>query len=364
MRTRIFTLLTVLSLILVACSGGGSDGSATTASPTEDTTLAAPAAEAVLLSYSLEPGTTHEYEVELDQTIEMASSGDTTAMGDEALPGELSIDMVGTSTFTHTVSEGPEPGIYEVHIVGDFSDLTFSGTIDGEPVDESEIPDMAQMEPVDITVLVDEQGNIIPDDTEGIEDGLFGNFGGLDMLESLGGGTAAFDRLVGPPLSEGEVTVGDTWSETIEVPALPDSDPVVTQVDSEVVGVEDLDGTEVFVIETTTTTSPIEFDLAQILVGFMTAFVPEDATDEEQAEIDQLVEQLRFVISVDETVGELTTRFDPAEGLAKQTDFANTTHMVMDVNIPDETTGDLVAFAMDMTITQDVTYRLVGSESA
>lgn len=364
MRTRISIVLTVLALVAVACSGGGSDASSTIAPPTEDTTTTAANAEAVLLSYSLVPGTTHEYEVELDQTIEMTSSGDTTAMGDEALPGELSIDMVGTSTFSHTVSEGPEPGVFEVHIVGDFSDLTFSGTIDGEPVDESEIPDMAQMEPVDITVLVDEQGNIIPDDNEGIEDGLFGDFGGLDMLESLGGGSAAFDRFAGPPLSDGEVTVGDTWSETIEVPALPDSDPVVTQVDSEVVGVEEFDGSEVFVIETTTTTSPIEFDLAQILVGFMTAFVPEDATDEERAEIDQLVEQLRFVISVDETVGELTTRFDPAEGLAKQTDFANTTHMVMDVNIPDETTGDLVEFAMDMTITQDVTYRLVGSSTA
>ncbi len=364
MRTRIFTLLIGLAVIVVACSGEGVDDSTETTAAAAETTTTAATAEAVLLSYSLVPGTTHEYEVDLDQTIEMTSTGDTTAMGEESLPGELSIDMVGTSTFTHTVSEGPEPGVFEVHIVGDFSDLSFSGTIDGEPVDESEIPDMAQMEPVDITVLVDEQGNIIPDDSEGIEDGLFGDFGGLDMLESLGGGAAAFDRFVGPPLSDGEVTVGDTWSETIEVPALPDSDPVVTQVDSEVVGVDDLDGTEVFVIETTTTTSPIEFDLAQILVGFMTAFVPDDASEEERAEIDQLVEQLRFQISVDETVGELTTRFDPAEGLAKQTDFANTTHMVMDVNIPDETTGDLVAFAMDMTITQDVTYRLVGSSTA
>lgn len=361
MRTRTLTLLTVLALSLAACAGESTDGSTTTAEPDPTTT---PSVEAVLLSYSLEAGTTYEYEVDMDQTIEMTSTGDTSAMGEDDLPGELEINMVGTADFTHTVSEGPEPGTFEVAIVGDFSDMEFTGTVDGEPVDESEIPDMAQMDPVDVTVVVDEQGNVIPDETQGLGGDMFGDLGGLDMLQSLGGGSAALGQFVGPPLSDDEVTVGDTWSKTVEIPTLPESDPVTTQIDSEVVGTEELDGNEVFVIDTTTTTSEIEFDLAQILVGFMTAFVPEDASDEERAEIDSLVEQLRFVISVDETTGELTTLFDPVDGLTKEADYANTTHMVMDVNIPDETTGDLVAFGMDLNITQNLVYRLVGSGSA
>jgi hypothetical protein len=362
MRTRTLTLLTVLVLVIAACGDEGGDSS-TTSRPGTDTT-AASGVEAVLLSYALEPGTTYEYEVDMDQTIEMTSTGDTTAMGEDDLPGELEINMVGTADFTHTVSEGPEPGTFEVAIVGDFADMEFTGTVDGEPVEESDIPDMAQMEPVDVTVIVDEQGNVIPDESEGLGGDMFGDLGGLDMLQSLGGGSAALGQFVGPPLSEEEVTVGDTWSKTIEIPTLPASDPVTTQIDSEVVGTEELDGSEVFVIDTTTTTSEVEFDLAQILVGFMTAFVPEDATDEERAEMDALVEQLRFVISVDETTGELTTLFDPADGLTKQADYSNTTHMVMDVNIPDETTGDLAAFGMDLDITQDLVYRLVGSGSA
>jgi hypothetical protein len=361
MRNRTLTLLTVLALTLAACAGESTDGSTTIAEPD---TSAAPSVEAVLLSYALEAGTTYEYEVDMDQTIEMTSTGDTSAMGEDDLPGELEINMVGTADFTHTVSEGPEPGTFEVAIVGDFADMEFTGTVDGEPVDESDIPDMAQMEPVDVTVIVDEQGNVIPDENEGLGGDMFGDLGGLDMLQSLGGGSAALGQFVGPPLSEEEVTVGDTWSKTIEIPTLPASDPMTTQIDSEVVGTEELDGTEVFVIDTTTTTSEVEFDLAQILVGFMTAFVPEDATDEERAEMDALVEQLRFVISVDETTGELTTLFDPADGLTKQADYSNTTHMVMDVNIPDETTGDLAAFGMDLDITQDLVYRLVGSGSA
>jgi hypothetical protein len=361
MRTRTLTFLTVLALVLAACGGESTDGSTTTA---EQDTTTTPSVEAVLLSYTLEPGTVHEYEVDMDQTIEMTSTGDTTAMGEDDLPGELEINMVGTADFTHTVSEGPEPGTFEVAIVGDFSDMEFTGTVDGEPVDESEIPDMAQMDPVDVTVIVDEQGNVIPDENEGLGGDMLGDLGGLDMLQSLGGGSAALGQFVGPPLSDDPVTVGDTWSRTIEVPTLPDSDPVTTQIDSAVVGTEELDGSEVFVIDTTTTTSEIEFDLAQILIGFMTAFVPDEASDEEQAEIDAIVEQLRFVISVDETTGNLTTLFDPADGLTKQADYSNTTHMVMDINIPDETTGDLVAFGMDLNITQDLIYRLVGSGSA
>jgi hypothetical protein len=360
MRTRTLTFLTVLALALAACGGESTDGSTTTAEPATTT----PSVEAVLLSYALEPGTVYQYEVDMDQTIEMTSTGDTTAMGEDEIPGELEINMMGTADFTHTVSEGPEPGTFEVAIVGDFADMEFTGTVDGEPVDESEIPDMARMEPVDVTVIVDEQGNVIPDENEGMGGDMLGDLGGLDMLQSLGGGSAALGQFVGPPLSDEEVTVGDTWSNTIEIPTLPEADPVTTQTDSEVVGTEELDGSEVLVIETTTTTSEIEFDLAQILIGFMTAFVPEDASDEEQAEIDAIVEQLRFVISVDETTGNLTTLFDSAEGLTKQADYANTTHMVMDVNIPDETTGDLVAFGMDLNITQDLVYRLVGSGSA
>jgi hypothetical protein len=120
----------------------------------------------------------------------------------------------------------------------------------------------------------------------------------------------------------------------------------------------------VFVIETTTSTSAIDFDLAEVLIGFMSAFVPEEASEEELAEIDALVDQLRFAFSVDPQVAEMTTWFDFEEGVARQTDYSNATHLVMDINVPDEATGELVEFAMDMTIAQDVTYRLVSAGDA
>lgn len=363
MRLRSFSLLTALVLVVAACSGETAEETTTTSTVVEPTTTTAePEVEAVALSYALEPGATYIYEVTIDQTIDLSTTGDTSAMGEgEDLPEEMALTVSGTSTFTHTVSEGPEPGTYQIDIVGDFTDLEFGGTIDGEPVDPTEIPDLAEMEPVDVSIVVDEQGNVIPEDASGAD--FLGALGGLDMLDQFGAGGGA-GQFVGPPLPEGEVTVGDTWSETIETPTLPTDDPITTSIDSEVVATDTIDGAEVFVIETTSITSPIEFDLAELLIGFMTAFVPEDATEDEMAEIEAIVEHLRFGFSIDESVADTTTWFDPLLGLSRQAETSSGTHMVMDVNIPDEATGEMVEFAMDMNISQNVTHRLVDAAGA
>lgn len=364
MRTRPLTLIAVLALVVGACSESTAEDT-TTSSTVAPTTTTTPAPEAVQLSYALEEGTTYEYEVELDQMIDMSTTGDTSVLGgagNEDVPGQMSLGITGTNVFTYAVAEGPEPGTFEITITGDLSGMEFSGTVDGEPIESSDIPDMAQMGPIDVTVVVDEQGNIIPDDTSGLGEDLLGGLGGLNMLDELGAGGGA-GQFIGPPFPEAEITVGDTWSDTVEVPTMPNAEPITTQIDSEVVGTESIGGREVFVIETTNSTSAIEFDLAELLVGFMTAFVPEDMSEEEQAELDALVEELRFAISVDPQVVELTTWFDFDEGVARQAQFSSDTHMVMDLNIPDEATGQFIEFGMDMNITQDVSYRLLGSES-
>lgn len=367
MRIRTFTLVTVLALVLAACGGAATDETTTTDAPETTTTMAGP--EAIELAYALEAGQTFTYEVDMDQSIVMDIEGDPTALAEaegEEVPEQMDLDISGTTTFTYSVADGPEPGTYEVTITGDFANLEFSGTVDGEPITENsaELPDMAEMDPVDVTIVVDEQGNVITDDS-GMGEDFLGSLGGLDMLSRLGPAAGAgTDQFVGPPLSDEEVTVGDTWSETVEIPTLPDDDPITTTIESEVVATDQLDGAEVFVIETTTSTSAVEFDLAELLIGFMTAFVPEDATEEDLAEMDAMVENLRFAFAVDPQVGQMTTWFDHEAGIARQANFVNSTHMVMDINIPDEETGELVEMGLDMTIDQDMTYRLVDSSEA
>jgi len=367
MPIRFLTILSVFALVFAACAGGGAEETSTTSQPVEATTTVAPTPEAMLLSYSLEPGSTLTYEVDMDQSIVMSVDGDASALGDgEEIPAEMDLSIAGSTTFTHEVAEGPEPGTYAITITGDLSDLQVTGTMDDEPVSRGDIPDLAGMEPVEVTIVVDEKGNVIPDESnlgEGLD--FFGGLGGFDMLENMGpgaGGSAG--QFIGPPFTEEEVTVGDSWSETVEIPTLPGDDPILTHIDSEVVGTDVIDGAGVLVIETTTATSAIEFDLAEILIGFMTAFLPEDATPEEQAEMDAMVEQLRFAFSIDPTASEMTTWFDFEAGLSRQADFLNTTHLIMDIKVPDEDTGDLVEMALDMTVAQDITYRLLDAGSA
>lgn len=357
MRIRTLTFLAIFALVVAACSGGTAGEDATTTTQAAETTTTLDAPEAMKLSYELEPGTSHTYEVTMNQQIDMAAEGNGAALGEEDIPEDMSVGVVGTTTFTYEVSEGPEPDTFEIHITGDFGDLEFSGTVDGEDFTGEELPDFAEMEPVDVTVVVDSQGNVIPDES-GLGDDFFGDLGGLDMLENLGSG-AGGGQFVGPPFSDEDVTVGDTWSETIEVPGMAGGDMFTTQIDNVVTATETIDGAETFVIETTTTTSAIEFDLAEFFLGFMFAFLPEDASDEEVAEMEELAEQIKFLFNIDETTTDLTTWFDPGLGLARQADFANETHLVMDIAMPDEESGELVEFSMDMTIDQDISYRLV-----
>lgn len=352
------TLLVALALTVAACGTPGSDVT-TTADAATTTTEAAP--QAIKLTYDLQSGTSYSYEVDIDQAIEMTTTGDATAMGEEEVPGEMSIQIGGTSTLTYSIADGPEPGTYAVAITGDFSDLDVTGTIDGEPVSSEEIPDFAEIDPIETTVIVDEQGNIIPESGDELGTDLLGGLGGLGAMEQLGSG--GLGQFVGPPLTTEEVTVGDTWSETVETPTLPGDDPITTVFENEVVDTDAIDGHDVFVIESTATTSPIEFDLAELLLGFMAGFSPEGAGEDDLAELDAIAAELRFAFSVDESVADSTTWFDIEAGVARISETSRATHMIFDMNVPDEATGELVEFAMDMDMASDVTYRLVGSSS-
>ena len=354
------TLPVVIALALVAAACGQSSADSTTVPTTVPTTEPAP--EAVQLSYSFEPGTTFQYEVTFDQQLNLSTTGDSAAFGEEEMPGQADLGISGVTTFTHTVEDGAEPGTFDITILGDFTDLAVTGTVDGEPVDSGEIPELADIEPVETTITVDEQGNVLSADEEDL--GLGGALGGdPSALGALGSPNMDFGTLIGPPLADREVTVGDTWSETLEEPMPFGEDSITTTVDNEVTGTDTIDGAEVFVIETISTTSLIEFDLAEMMIGFFAAFMPEEATPEERAELEAMMANLRFLMTIQPSDYTTTSWFDPEAGYARRAETAGSSQITFDVNFPDEATAEMVAFAMDMAIDQTVSYRLVDASS-
>lgn len=365
--TRRIVLIGVVALLIAACGPATGEDTTTTSPPTTEAnqpveTTDAPEVETdgILLAYSLEAGTTYEYEVDFNQHLEMTATGDPSALDGEELPGEAVIDMAGTTTFMHTVSDGPEPGTYEIHITGEFGDFTVSGTVDGETINE-EVPEFAEMEPIDVTVVVDDQGNLIHEG-EVLGDPFGAAFGDLG---SLGNGAPGLDpgQFIGPPFSDQEVALGDTWSDQIEFPGMGE-DPITTTIESTITGTDQVDGVEVFVIETSTATSPIELDLGEFFMGLFGAFIPEDATDEELAEFEAAMGELRFVISIDDTASNSTTYFDADAGIARRYNLSSGANIGMDLAMPDETTGELVSFEMNMAMEQEIQYRLISGPVA
>ena len=365
MSKRLFSVIALLALVVAACGGAVSDETTTTEGSDDPvTTISANLPDGQLLSYSLEAGGEYQYEVDLVQHIEMSASGEGAAFEEEDIPGDAVIDVAGTAVFSYSVADGPDAGTYEVTIVGEFTDLEVSGTADGEPVDSSDeisyLSDFASMEPIEVTLLVDEHGNPIVDE-EALEDplaDLFGDLGGLGAIPTPGVDPGQF---VGPALADEEVTVGDTWTEEVSTPGMGGK-PVVTTITSTVTGVEEIDGVEVYVIETQTNTSPIEFDLAELFIGILTAFgTPEG---EDAAEFEAMIEDLKFLISIDASESNGVTYFDAAEGVARKYALVADTHMVMDMNIPDETTGEMSGFIMDMVIDSEMEYRLISGPTA
>lgn len=361
MSKRLFSVTALLALVVAACGGAVPDATTTTAASDDPvTTLVANVPDGQLLSYSLEAGSEYQYEVDLVQHIEMSASGEGAAFGDEDIPGDAVFDVAGTAVFTHTVAEGPQEGTYAITIEGEFTDLEVSGTVDGEPVDsEADFQDtvggIAGMEPIEVTVIVDEKGNPVLKD-EGIEDPFAEAFSGLSGLAAVPAPGIDPGQFVGPGFSDEEVTVGDTWSETVETPGLGEA-PIVTEVTSTITGMDQVDGNEVYVVETNTSISPIVFDLAEFFVGILTAFgTPEG---EDAAEFEAMIEELRFMISIDASEADSVTWFDAEAGVARRYTLVAKNHMVVDINTPDETTGEMSGIIMDVVIDQEIEYRLV-----
>ncbi|HEY5579266.1 MAG TPA: hypothetical protein VIL12_06220, partial [Acidimicrobiia bacterium] len=115
-----------------------------------------------LFAYAYEPGTSYTYGFTLNQTLNASfeAEGDPSFLsGDEAPPGDVEAEISISGTVTYDVASAPEPDTYAISISGTFDEVTVTGTVDGEPIeDELDLeatgtPDLVQVP--DLLIVVD-----------------------------------------------------------------------------------------------------------------------------------------------------------------------------------------------------------------
>lgn len=379
-----------MALVAAGCGGGDPEvadtsTSAPTTTVSEGTTTSAPATTATtpapenetttttaaevdlpakVLTYGYQPDEVLVYELSLQQQLDVTADGDPGAFGEEDLPLEVDLDQRIDTVMTYAVAEGPEPGTRELTITAEFSDLQISGTANGEPFDPNEDTfEFDVLEPVNATVVVDESGRVLSLTTPDGETIPLGDVGGLQSF-----GTDQLGRPLGPVFPDGQVEVGDTWTEEESVEG-PAGEPLVTRSSHSVVAAEVLDGHEVLVIESEFESDGFEFDLAELFAAFFAGFgemaeeMGGEGSDDVQDELDQMLADFEFLIIAEPATGTATTWFDPEAGIVRKAEQSNLVGIGMRFRGPDENTGELVSFRMDMSIDQDVAFELTGERS-
>lgn len=368
-RSPLPLLLFVFVLALAACGDGAAGPSPTVAAGDLPTTTAAPTTtttaarlEAAALAYRYEPDTNLVYRLDLEQRIGMRAEGDQGAFGDDELPLDADLRMSASTLMTYEVYPGPDEGTSEITITAEFADVAVEGSVNGEPFDPAEDDlDVGEIAPIDVTVVVDEQGNVLS--VSGADDAAALLGPGLSGLQSLGSGDLG--RPLGPAFPEGELAVGDSWAEERSEEG-PDG-PIVTRTAHTVVASEVLEGVPVLVIESVSETDAVELDMSEFFRALFEGFagMAEGMTGTTSAtettvppDLEEMLEQLVFTISLSPGRATATTWFDPATGVVRKAEQDSVVSMTMTFRGPDDETGELVGFTMEMDVDQTAAYVL------
>ena len=332
-----------MSVLLISACGSGSAVTTTTPPATTTTVLVGE------LAYAYADGDQLSYQISIEQDISMQADGNEVAMSSEDFPGTAEIaQMIGGSLF-YDISAGPEPGTNTLNITSELDQLEMIGTVNGEPVDPTgDQLDFASIEPIKATLVIDGQGKVLDAEAGGLD--LSQMLGDLGALQDLAGGNLG--QHLGPPFPGRSLSLGETWTDEQTVEALEQT--VTTKASYTVTGRDEIDGHEVFVIESHATTSAFTLDLGQFLASLFGGFAGTAEDQASQAELEAMLAQLEFRISVDDVNVTGTTWFDPVAGLVRKAEQASDLAMTMDMAVPDEASGEL----MEMTMVMDMAQRM------
>lgn len=321
-----------LATVLAACTTGSAPAPA------------AAVPEPALLTYTYAVGDAPVYDLSSRQHVVVSADGDPGALAEDLeVPFTADVTTSASTELSYTVADGPREGTYEISLHAAFPDVAVEGTVNGEPIEEGSTTDLGTMEPIDATVVVDEQGRILSEEGEPLDlGGLLDEFGGEGGLVP-----GATNRPFGPAFPEDRpLTVGDSWTEE-ESRTLPDGTTVTATTVHEVVAAEELDGIPVLVIESTTTTGEATVDVGALL-GDLVAGFPE-GEDAAAATPD-----LRVALAPSTKVAR--TWFDPEAGTVRRAETSSSAVIRMEAIVP----GDSTSLTMEMRLDTESTADLRG----
>lgn len=199
----------------------------------------------------------------------------------------------------------------------------------------------AHLSPIDVTFVVDEKGHVIDDDKP------MGPLGGLlDPGTPFPGEMPGLDPgpFLGPELPDGEVAVGDTWETESELRGFG-PEPIVATSSSTVTATDEIDEDQVLVIETNVSTTRVEIDLGDLLLGMFGTFDGDGRRG--GGPVRRSVGESE-VSDVHRWLGlDATTWADPGDGVVRRSDSALLSALGIDITVPDEGTGDLIEGTVD-----------------
>ncbi len=341
MRSRVLPVGAIAVVtIITACNGGGAAETSTSTSTTESTTTTTtlpPGLQPQQVTYGFSADDLAKYNYTQTATVSIPED----SIPDEYLPGAISFTFTASGEMWQLSVPGPTGDTFE--LIGDLQ--TKAGTVAGDiggfsfsqELEEADLADLTYLFPP----LVFNMLGMPTDDIGGAPGYFRGAPNPLDIL-----------IMPGPPLSEHEIDVGDTWTASLDYSALGS-----VTYQAEVVDEVETDDGYAFSIEYTAEapTLPIELTLDDAFAITGSAASQEDVADLLQiagaADPDFVVRFTAFDVSG-------TSLFEPGSGRILEA----TTAFSVDEEI--EWTADDVAGTMAMTVGASFEIELLEADEA
>ncbi len=315
-----------------------------------ETTTTSPAEfQPTLIAYRYLSNPELEYAISIEQNSVIEIDGGPPG---EQPPGPISVDVVMAGTMSYLTGPGPREDTFSVRMVSDLEVVEVDASMGGMALPGSDFGDVTGLQnPIDITLVVDEQGNIV----EVSSNALDGLMGGMDSMLGASAGNQQLNRPFGPAFPDHEVGLNDSWTEE-SVQEGPGG-PIVTTAVHRVVAVEGSPEAPILVVESEYQTETFEWDMSQMMSAMFGAFT-EETPEEGAEEAEGLLSDFSLVIEVAPGAMTATSRFDVEAGVVIDGSYQAPGMVITHTTVPDET-GEPFTLSSSVEFHQEVFYELI-----